>query len=539
MKRLLPRPPRRRAKRTAGAPRRRHGDRGAADRGPARRPGGRRARRPGRAAPAELPQPRPAAPPPALPAARPRARLPRPRRPRLRPAQVQPPERRSSSAARSPRSPPSTPSCARSRRRSASGATITELREPGITACPRCGTLHGSDARFCPSCGLALSGARTIAADVGEGVHAGGRPRAAARRARPSPRRSPTDDTRRRRARGGASPRRAASPATTPATAPTSRPRSSGPEPRAPRAVSATRRPADGGTACPRCGAHVADDQDWCLQLRRRRPHAPRPDAELAPAARDRRGIVARSRCWRSRSRFVQLTRDDAPVTPTTDGRARGGHAAAGDDRAARARPRRRRRPRPARHRRDDTRRHDHDPRRHDDGPGRHGHDPRRDDATTPGATTTTPGDDHDDAVARVRPLRRERRPALDEPLRRRGRERVHRQAGIGRRRLVGPERLERRDERRRERPRGRSRPRARAPRARRAPPPGGGRCAVIAAKPSAVHAQLAERVGAVRVVAGRDEHRAPACTRGRAARRRARRASRRRRRPTPPGPAC
>jgi hypothetical protein len=48
---------------------------------------------------------------------------------------------------------------------------ITELREPGITACPRCGTLHGSDARFCPSCGLAITGARTIAADVGEGAH--------------------------------------------------------------------------------------------------------------------------------------------------------------------------------------------------------------------------------------------------------------------------------------------------------------------------------------------------------------------------------
>jgi hypothetical protein len=48
---------------------------------------------------------------------------------------------------------------------------ITELHEPGISACPRCGTLHGSDARFCPSCGLALTGARAIAADVGEGVH--------------------------------------------------------------------------------------------------------------------------------------------------------------------------------------------------------------------------------------------------------------------------------------------------------------------------------------------------------------------------------
>ncbi|MEA2287019.1 MAG: hypothetical protein QOJ21_3062 [Solirubrobacteraceae bacterium] len=51
---------------------------------------------------------------------------------------------------------------------------ITELREPGISACPRCGTLHGSDAGFCPSCGLALTGARAIAADVGEGVHPGG-----------------------------------------------------------------------------------------------------------------------------------------------------------------------------------------------------------------------------------------------------------------------------------------------------------------------------------------------------------------------------
>jgi hypothetical protein len=49
---------------------------------------------------------------------------------------------------------------------------IVELREPGISACPRCGTLHGSDARYCPSCGLALSGARAIAADVGEGLHA-------------------------------------------------------------------------------------------------------------------------------------------------------------------------------------------------------------------------------------------------------------------------------------------------------------------------------------------------------------------------------
>jgi ribosomal protein L40E len=35
---------------------------------------------------------------------------------------------------------------------------IIELREPGVAACPRCGALHGSDARFCPQCGTQLSG---------------------------------------------------------------------------------------------------------------------------------------------------------------------------------------------------------------------------------------------------------------------------------------------------------------------------------------------------------------------------------------------
>src|SRR4051794_2998077 len=35
---------------------------------------------------------------------------------------------------------------------------IIELREPGIAACPRCGALHGSDARFCPQCGTQFRG---------------------------------------------------------------------------------------------------------------------------------------------------------------------------------------------------------------------------------------------------------------------------------------------------------------------------------------------------------------------------------------------
>jgi zinc-ribbon domain len=45
---------------------------------------------------------------------------------------------------------------------------IIELREPGIAACPHCGALHGSDARFCPSCGFQLRGPTAIG-QIGEG----------------------------------------------------------------------------------------------------------------------------------------------------------------------------------------------------------------------------------------------------------------------------------------------------------------------------------------------------------------------------------
>ena len=38
--------------------------------------------------------------------------------------------------------------------------SLHELREPGISSCPRCGALHGSDANFCPACGSAVSGSR-------------------------------------------------------------------------------------------------------------------------------------------------------------------------------------------------------------------------------------------------------------------------------------------------------------------------------------------------------------------------------------------
>jgi hypothetical protein len=47
--------------------------------------------------------------------------------------------------------------------------SLTELREPGISVCSRCGALHGSEARFCPSCGTPVRGPRAIA-EVGEAV---------------------------------------------------------------------------------------------------------------------------------------------------------------------------------------------------------------------------------------------------------------------------------------------------------------------------------------------------------------------------------
>ena len=38
-----------------------------------------------------------------------------------------------------------------------------ELFVAGVSACPRCGALHGSDGRFCPHCGLDFRGPRSVA----------------------------------------------------------------------------------------------------------------------------------------------------------------------------------------------------------------------------------------------------------------------------------------------------------------------------------------------------------------------------------------
>jgi hypothetical protein len=41
---------------------------------------------------------------------------------------------------------------------------VTELREVGVASCPRCATVHGSDANFCPSCGMPVGEAAEAAA---------------------------------------------------------------------------------------------------------------------------------------------------------------------------------------------------------------------------------------------------------------------------------------------------------------------------------------------------------------------------------------
>ena len=58
--------------------------------------------------------------------------------------------------------------------RSAERRDYKELFVAGVSACQRCGALHGSDARFCPQCGLAFSGPRLLAgACAGEDRHTG------------------------------------------------------------------------------------------------------------------------------------------------------------------------------------------------------------------------------------------------------------------------------------------------------------------------------------------------------------------------------
>ena len=81
--------------------------------------------------------------------------------------------------------------------------------------------------------------------------------------------------------------------------------------------MNATAAPPTDGTACPRCGAHVASNQDWCLNCgdAARTRLVPTPNWRLPIAIV---AIVCALALLAIAVSFVQLTRDDAPVTPTT-----------------------------------------------------------------------------------------------------------------------------------------------------------------------------------------------------------------------------
>ena len=64
---------------------------------------------------------------------------------------------------------------------------IHELREPGLSSCPRCGALHASEDNFCPRCGLQFGGAQAMG-EVGGAI-------AAPPQAPPAPIEQPTAPT--------------------------------------------------------------------------------------------------------------------------------------------------------------------------------------------------------------------------------------------------------------------------------------------------------------------------------------------------------
>ena len=158
----------------------------------------------------------------------------------------------------------------------------TVLREPGVGGtCPRCGELHASDARFCSS----------LRARPDGGCRRSRRPRRERARRRPpkarrhrpkrrpSPRRpKPNRHRPKRRRRSAPRPRpRRSRPSSRPPSAPTettrpataARRRSAdtgqGRDPQAARMTEVATPPPPTERACPRCGASLAPDQEWCL----------------------------------------------------------------------------------------------------------------------------------------------------------------------------------------------------------------------------------------------------------------------------------
>jgi len=81
--------------------------------------------------------------------------------------------------------------------------------------------------------------------------------------------------------------------------------------------VSATAPRAETGTTCPRCGAYVAEQQDWCLRCgdAARTRLVPTPNWRLPLMLA---GVVAALALLVIAISFVQLTRNDPPAAPAT-----------------------------------------------------------------------------------------------------------------------------------------------------------------------------------------------------------------------------
>jgi hypothetical protein len=105
---------------------------------------------------------------------------------------------------------------------------ITVLREAGITACPRCAAIHGSEDSFCPNCGLSMG--RHADLPIGGAAAA---PAPAAQPAASAPAPAPSPQTTVSAPAPAPSPQAAPAPAPTPApqAAPASTPAQAAPAP--------------------------------------------------------------------------------------------------------------------------------------------------------------------------------------------------------------------------------------------------------------------------------------------------------------------
>ena len=158
------------------------------------------------------------------------------------------------------------PRAARARGRAATtAASFTDLREAGIAACPRCGTLHDTDANFCPGCGTSLRSA--IVRDAAP----------VTRHAEPAASSRPPPQT--------AQQPPPAAVSATPPDAPAPAPRRAG------------------TIRCARCGADVPPDAGLVPGVRPRGAHAPRADARAGASRSSSPRSSPRSRSPRSPSR--------------------------------------------------------------------------------------------------------------------------------------------------------------------------------------------------------------------------------------------